>query len=259
VKRRAELDDRIDAIYARVPKRSQLDQASDKFARLRAHVPKQERSLRTLHRLLDAAEKTLEEEGLDATTVPAIAQRAGVSVGVVYRRFPSKDALIRGVYERFLWRVQEQNSMMLATLESIQCTLPDLLRGMIHGSVETHRRKRNLLRALYQYAKTHDDPSMKREAAKMNRATGNALTSVILRHAAEIAHPDPAAAIDFVILTLAAVIRAVILDEEATYGVDAPRQLEDELTRMTFAYLGIPLPARGVRRGTRRRTPSRGR
>ena len=96
---RQELEKAVTAIFARVPKRSQLDEATDLFERLRATPPKQERSLQTLNRLLDAAENVLEEEGLDAATVPKIARRAGVSVGVVYRRFPNKDALIRGVYE----------------------------------------------------------------------------------------------------------------------------------------------------------------
>src|SRR5262245_15990282 len=61
----------------------------------------QERSRRTRDRLLDAAEAVLAHEGLDGATVPAIAREAGVAVGSVYRRFPDKDALMRGVYERF--------------------------------------------------------------------------------------------------------------------------------------------------------------
>src|SRR3954468_14366097 len=106
---REELDKAVKAIFSRVPPRSRFDEAHDIFERLRATPPKQQRSLETLNRLLDAAERVLEEEGLDAATVPVIAKRAGVSVGVVYRRFPNKDALIRGVYERFLWRINEQN------------------------------------------------------------------------------------------------------------------------------------------------------
>src|SRR6185312_6977430 len=56
--------------------------ASDPFARLRENPPQQARSRVTLTRLLDATEALLDEGGLDAATVPAIAARAGVSVGV---------------------------------------------------------------------------------------------------------------------------------------------------------------------------------
>ncbi|MEA2761171.1 MAG: hypothetical protein QOD47_455, partial [Gemmatimonadaceae bacterium] len=44
----------------------------------------QERGRNTLQRLLDAAEQTLEADGLEGATVPAIAGRAGMSVGNVY-------------------------------------------------------------------------------------------------------------------------------------------------------------------------------
>jgi len=54
-----------------------------------------------LERLLTAAERTLETAGLEGATVPAIARRAGMSVGNVYKRFADKDALLRAVYERF--------------------------------------------------------------------------------------------------------------------------------------------------------------
>jgi len=45
-------------------------------------------------------------DGAEAATVPAIAERAGASVGAVYRRFPDKDALLRAVCERFLERIE---------------------------------------------------------------------------------------------------------------------------------------------------------
>lgn len=237
---REELEKAVRAIFARVPHRSQLDEANDISFRLQATPPKQERSLQTLNRLLDAAERVLEEEGLEAATVPAIAKRAGVSVGVVYRRFANKDALIRGVYERFLWRIGEQNSIMLATLSRMDVKLPDLLRGMIRGSIESHRRKRNLLRALFMFARTHDDPTMKQQAAKMNRASTAAVTALMLRHRDQITHPDPEGAIEFAVLTLASVIRGLIIDEDS-HGLNAPDDLEQELTRMLFAYLGISM------------------
>lgn len=235
---REELDKAVRAIFSRIPTRSQLDEATDISNRLRATPPKQERSLHTLNRLLDAAEVVLEEEGLDAATVPAIAKRAGVSVGVVYRRFKNKDALIRGVYARFLWRINEQNSTMMATLNRTRIKLPDLLHGVIRGSIESHRRKRDLLRALFQFARTHADPSIKREAARMNRITTTAITDLILTHRDQIAHPDPQPAVEFAIITLASIIQGVIVEEDI-YGLDAPDDLEKELSRMIFSYLGV--------------------
>ena len=73
---------------------------ADPLPRLRANLPQQARSRLTVHRLVSATEALLAQGGLDAATVPAIASLAGVSVGVVYRRFPDKDNLLRAVYDR---------------------------------------------------------------------------------------------------------------------------------------------------------------
>jgi AcrR family transcriptional regulator len=50
-------------------------------------------AVRNYHRILDAARDVLGECGANAN-MEEIAARAGVGIGTVYRRFPSKDALI---------------------------------------------------------------------------------------------------------------------------------------------------------------------
>jgi AcrR family transcriptional regulator len=50
--------------------------------------------------ILDAALGLFEEVGYDATTMRAIAERAGVSVGNAYYYFDSKEHLIQGFYDR---------------------------------------------------------------------------------------------------------------------------------------------------------------
>lgn len=235
---RRELEKAFQAMFSRVPPKSLIEDLSEIQFRVQAMPAKQERSVQTLNRLLDAAEHVLEEDGLEAATVPAIAKRAGVSVGVVYRRFKNKEALIRGVYERFLWRVGEQNSVLLAALSGMQIGIHDLLRGMIHGTIESNRRKRNLLRALLQFARTQKDPAIKEQAAKMNRASTAAFTALMLAQRDRIQHPDPEAAIEFAVLTVAAVIRSVIVGEHS-HGLVPPSDLEDELIRMISGYLGL--------------------
>jgi AcrR family transcriptional regulator len=53
---------------------------------------------RNLDRLLEAAGECFAESGVDAS-VDEIARRAGVGHGTVFRRFPTKDALIAAVME----------------------------------------------------------------------------------------------------------------------------------------------------------------
>jgi AcrR family transcriptional regulator len=49
-----------------------------------------------------AAERVLEHEGLDGFSTNRVAELAGVSIGSLYRYFPNKNALARGIYDRHL-------------------------------------------------------------------------------------------------------------------------------------------------------------
>ena len=209
---------------------------------LRAKVPQQERSRHTLHRLLSAAEALLEHGGLEAATVPAIAEAAGVSVGVIYRRFPNKDALLRAVYERFFATTAEQNVLRLQAVrpsEARKIPLPVLARGIVKGMVEGYRRRHGLLRALTRYARTHPDASFRRSAQKMNRTTIGALVILLESYRDQIRHPDPEAAIEFALFVVASTLQNILIEDERFIALRVPENIEDELTRMLFGYLGI--------------------
>ena len=200
---------------------------------------KQARSRLTLHRLLSAAEALLEHGGLEAATVPAIAQTAGVSVGVLYRRFPDKDALLRAVYERFFSVYGEQNRSRLQSAALLNLPLPKIARGIIVGMTEGHRQRRGLLRALIRYARTHRDTDFREAAQKMNRDTIRAITFLLLPHRDQMTHPNPEKAIELGLLAVAATLQNILLEEETLHGVEEPEHLEEEMVRLFFGYLGI--------------------
>jgi AcrR family transcriptional regulator len=50
--------------------------------------------------LFDAATQLIEARGYEATTLRDVAERAGVSVGLLYRYFPSKRAIVLALYDR---------------------------------------------------------------------------------------------------------------------------------------------------------------
>lgn len=206
---------------------------------LRANLPKQARSRLTLHRLLSAAEALLEHGGLEAATVPAIAKAAGVSVGVVYRRFPDKDTLLRAVYERVFTTLAEQNIARLNSVRLLDLPFTALARGIILGIAEGYRQKRGLIRALVHYARTHPDPEFRRSAQRLNRSTMRAVVALLMSRRDQIRHPDPEMAIEFGLITVAAVLHALIVDEDRVQGLRTPKHADQELVRMFFAYLGI--------------------
>ena len=61
----------------------------------------QERSRRTEQIILQAALKTLTDLGEDAITMNSVSERAGVSVGSIYRRFGSREELLIAMTDEF--------------------------------------------------------------------------------------------------------------------------------------------------------------
>src|SRR5262245_1026958 len=72
--------------------------------RLRA---RQARSVATFERILEAAGALFDEMGVDATTMEAIADRAGVSIGSVYRFLENKNALKMTLSARWTERIRQ--------------------------------------------------------------------------------------------------------------------------------------------------------
>ena len=63
-------------------------------------APVQERSRQTVTRILDAAAAIADEQGVDAATTRAIADRAGVSYPSLYRFFADREAILDELLER---------------------------------------------------------------------------------------------------------------------------------------------------------------
>ena len=61
-------------------------------------------ALRNRERLLAAGRETFAELGVDAT-LEEVARRAGVGIGTLYRRFPSREALLEAIYEEHIAEV----------------------------------------------------------------------------------------------------------------------------------------------------------
>ena len=73
--------------------------------------PVQARSAARLSSLLDAAAEVVEEVGYERLTTAMVAERAGASIGTVYRYFPHRIAVLEGLsaraFRRFLDRITE--------------------------------------------------------------------------------------------------------------------------------------------------------
>jgi AcrR family transcriptional regulator len=65
----------------------------------------QARALRRRELLLDATARVLDRVGYDGLTTNAVAKEASTGVGTVYEYFPSREALVTGLLERYAVRL----------------------------------------------------------------------------------------------------------------------------------------------------------
>ncbi|MFJ2651391.1 TetR/AcrR family transcriptional regulator [Streptomyces sp. NPDC087420] len=81
-------------------------------------APVQRRSAERLTRILDACAALLDEAGYEQLTTRAVASRAGVPIGSVYRFFDNKRALVDALARRNLDRYAERVTDRFAALEA---------------------------------------------------------------------------------------------------------------------------------------------
>ena len=70
--------------------------------------PTQRRSTQRLDALLDAAAEIVDETGFERLTTQMVAERAGASIGTVYRYFPDRVAVLHALRERSIRRYRER-------------------------------------------------------------------------------------------------------------------------------------------------------
>jgi len=76
--------------------------------------PTQRRSTQRLDALLDAAAELVDEVGFERLTTQMVAERAGASIGTVYRYFPDRVAVLHGLRERSIDRYRARVAERLA-------------------------------------------------------------------------------------------------------------------------------------------------
>ena len=101
---------------------------------------------RTRARILDAALELFRERGYDATTMRAVAEAAGVSVGNAYYYYPSKEALIQGFYGQVHDLHVEASAGILESERRLLPRLRQVMRAKVEVFAPYHEFSRVLFR-----------------------------------------------------------------------------------------------------------------
>lgn len=195
-------------------------------------TPRQQRARHSVDVVLEAAAQVLEATGEAGFNTNAVAERAGVSIGTLYRYFPDKRSILRALALR---ETEAHRSAVMAVLEGGSPGVARdraIIRAFVQAFAGRSQARRIAVSALLAHA-DHGELAAKFAAVEdgMADAEGRPLTPVqafVLGRAVQGA------------------MRAAVLE-----GVDflQSQEFEDELVRLGRAYLGYSprpgAPARG--------------
>lgn len=200
--------------------------------------PQQSRSQETLDRILDAAEQVLGEKAFGEATLAEIMERAGVTVGAFYRRYPDKNALLRHLDERFFGEMLSRGELLFDEARWPNAPARNIIEEFTTQAVQVYSARRGLLRSLFLRART--DTILQQSALHVNEQFIKRLRALLLARRSQIRHPDPERAIELGFMMTIGALRELVVFGETWPAPPAPTApLAAEIARMYCGYLGI--------------------
>jgi len=117
--------------------------------------PRQERSRRTVARILDAAARIFQEQGYAGATTNDIADEAGVSIGSLYQYFPNKDAVLVALAHQHIESAAAGLTDLLGRLRADSAFEP-IVREVVHFLVEQHDLDELHVLVMHEAPRTHE-------------------------------------------------------------------------------------------------------
>lgn len=210
--------------------------------------PRSKPGHQSLEKILVAAENQLRQEELDLFTIDRVLERAGVSTGSFYARFPEgKQALLNAVQDRLYERIQPAIMKSLDALDHKDKTLDEAV-DHVFGSLIAHMlREREIIRAFMMFSAF--DPVIRRKGYSIYLERRDAVAEVLLIHRDEIAHPDPLTAIYLAFAVFQSLIHGrfmfFVQHPELGFGVNN-EEIYEEIKLWISSYLHgvrVALPA----------------
>ncbi|MEU2859271.1 TetR/AcrR family transcriptional regulator [Streptomyces mirabilis] len=203
-----------------------------------AHRPPalQERSRRSQQDILQAGYALLEEGGVDALTVAAVAERAGMAVGSVYRRFGDKEGLLLAIQHAFTENL-EAEILQRVSVERLRILRDPAVAiaetvGAFTDAFQSHE---TLLRVFLLLGTRHQ--AVRAQGSRVS-VEGNHRFAEALAHI-PIAHADRAAALDFAYRMIYATVAHRVTQGEFLES-DRPlpwHELRSQLQMAVISYL----------------------
>ncbi|GAA1706116.1 TetR family transcriptional regulator [Microbacterium sediminicola] len=137
--------------------------------------PRQQRSRDKVARALAAASRIASDEGVDALTLPRVADDAGVSVGALYQYLPDREAIVRALVDEYHARLE---TLMAETVALTRASTPpaDPIAHVIGAVIEIYR-DRGAARGLATASGPEIDADRRDHKTRMAAATAELLSA----------------------------------------------------------------------------------
>ena len=188
--------------------------------------------------MLDAGQKLLEDKGWEGFTVQEVSRRAGVSIGSIYARAPSKESLILAVYDRAMERIAAESRALTeddSRWEGLSAR--ELIMGATREMAAQMLRHRKILGVFMNRAPV--DPAIAARGDQQVKELAERWEGLLLRHRREFKHPDPQLAIEVSFrIAFATIARRIARGSSfGAYRVLDDKRLVEEVGRAIAAYL----------------------
>ena len=202
--------------------------------------PKQARSRRTYHRLLEAASELLADRPFDEITVDEIAERAGYTKGAFYARFDSKAALLRHLVARLTEGALDAWDAFLDPDRWADASLEDVVEAFVHRMVAIYTRSGHLMGAIDREVQLGGDPAVRATMRDLNERVADGFVRLLETRRSELpphVRADIRGACGYWLAALAGVLRSAYLRPPDGLAAGPPGALAERTLRLTVPYL----------------------
>jgi AcrR family transcriptional regulator len=189
---------------------------------------------------LRATIQTLDEHGLEGTTVPRIAAAAGVAPATIYRRFRDREALLRAAFLDVLEASRKANRGRVCLENFKTQTLKGVIEEIAGLTIRQYRSHPGIMKALIRFVENDSDEAFRRRALALNAQNFEPVVDLLMTFKDEIRHDDPRRAILFGLLTMGTVVEECAIESVSMWPALLPltdEEFKHELVRAFVAYL----------------------
>jgi AcrR family transcriptional regulator len=192
---------------------------------------------------LKAATEVLGQHGVEGTTIPRIAQHAGLTPGSVYRRFHDKEALLETAILGMLER-QDETSRTLTPEMAREIPLRVFADQIINSFVVVYRSRAPLIRAMRQFVLGRPASAFKKKASRLEIRGFERIVDLFMTHSDRIQHPNPRLAVSTALMMVISTLLELMVSHRDMSAwkhllPEDDQALKRELVRAFLSYLGV--------------------